>query len=286
MRLHIREMTGSCGFTRQGPSAIIGRGLSGRRRIRSFLRGVRDYGRLRHVHRMRESGAGEATEVLIYGSQSFLGERLQAACRDRGVTVNDIFLAALCAALAEMTPLRLKHGRRRGIALASAVDMRVSARTDLQDNFGVYLGQALVVVNDPELYDFVQLLACISAQMSAEKKAAAFTVTDWNLLSIVLLKGRFLLKNKRAWYRKVWPLSAGLSNVKVDRSWFLSSGEHILDYVRIAPTGPALPLVLTPTTLDGSLNLSLVYRRSCLNSEQGHRLITIFVSKLKDFLGV
>ena len=52
------------------------------------------------------------------------------------------------------------------------------------------------------------------------------------------------------WMAARMPLAAGISNVNLNRSW--AAAYHpapLLDYLRVTPTGPMLPLVFTTTTI-------------------------------------
>ena len=69
--------------------------------------------------------------------------------------------------------------------------------------------------------------------------------------------GRLLGRDKMVeFYRKRMPLAGGISNVNLNRSW---AGEFhpepLLDYIRVSPTGPLMPLVFTPTTLGKKMHL-------------------------------
>jgi len=89
------------------------------------------------------------------------------------------------------------------------------------------------------------------------------------------------LKDTRAWYRKVYPISAVLSNVKLNAAWFRGAGDRVLDYIRISPTGPALPLVLATARLGDRLNLTLGYHTSVLTDPEARNLTALFLARLE-----
>lgn len=242
------------------------------------------YLRLRHAHRMSErEGGAEGSRFHLFDAPEGLIGCLAGACRLRGVSVNDAFLAALCGAIAEITPLRCHHPRRRALALSTAVDVRGEASEDLSNCFGLYLGQSVTIIDEADAADFGQLLAGIAEQTRVEKAEKRFVGPEWNFLIIAILRGRFSLKSTRTWYRKVYPISGAVSNVKLGAPWFTGASERILDYIRISPTGPALPLVLTPTTFGDKLNLSLVYHQASLTCAEARRLIELFLDRLERF---
>ena len=59
---------------------------------------------------------------------------------------------------------------------------------------------------------------------------------------------------------KVLPMTGGVSNVLLRKPWIDANRNRILGYSRAAPTGPMLPLVLTPTTLGEQMNIGVTYR--------------------------
>ena len=70
--------------------------------------------------------------------------------------------------------------------------------------------------------------------------------------------------------RPAWPAIHG----------FRGAGDGILDYIRISPTGPALPLIFTPTTYGDRLNLSITYRESSFAEAEIRKLVDLFFDKL------
>ena len=62
-------------------------------------------------------------------------------------------------------------------------------------------------------------------------------------------------------YRKELPLLGGVSNVNLNNTW--AAKYHpgpLLEYLRISPTGPMVPLVFNLTTLGDRLHLSMTCR--------------------------
>ncbi len=254
--------------------------------IKTLLRAVRLYFRLRHVHRVRDLHAGgERSGFVVFETPDGLISDLSAACKARGLSVQEAFLAALFAAIAEVTPDRRQHPRRSGLALATILDGRGEANDDLSACFGLYIGQSVTVIPRSDLADFARIFARVGEERRREKGEKRFVGPHWNFLIAVLLRRYFSVRGTRAWYRKVYPLSAGLSNVRLDARWFGDGGDRVLDYIRISPTGPALPLVLTPTTIENRLNLAVTYRESSFSHPDVLKLLEIFVEKLERFAG-
>jgi NRPS condensation-like uncharacterized protein len=250
--------------------------------LKTFVRMVQDFLRLRYVHRIRDQGnTGEKSRSLILQApEGFIGQ-LVAGCRSRQVTVNDAFLAALFGAIAEITLPHRRHGRRRGLALTTAVDVRHEASESLSNCFGLYLGQILVAIDEPDEADFGQLLIRTAEHMRREKGEKRFIGPQWNLAIVAVLGRWFSVNVARDRYRKAYPLSAGMSNVRLDSAWFRGASDRILDYIRISPTGPALSVIVTPTTYDDRLNLSITYRESSFSEAEILKLVDLFLHKLE-----
>jgi len=250
--------------------------------LRTLQRETQRYFRLRHVHRMRElPGESHGSHFCVIQAPQGLIGRLARACLARRVTVNDAFLAALGAAIAAITPDRNHHPRRRGLALGTAVNVRPEASVDLSNCFGLYLGHWVTILEEPDLGDFEQLLARIAEQTQREKTEKRAVGPHWNFWAVARLRRWGGLKDTRAWYRKVYPISAVLSNVKLNAAWFRGAGERVLDYIRISPTGPALPLVLATARLGDRLNLTLGYHTSVLTDPEARNLTALFLARLE-----
>jgi hypothetical protein len=247
----------------------------------------RIYCQLRRVHRFceREDG-GDAETCRLFRTPRGFVESLASACRARGVTVHDACAAALVSAVAEMTPLRSAHARRRGLAFAAIADLRGEAEKDLSKAFGLFLGQSVIVVQEPDQLDFEGFLRRISGDLDFEKKRKEkrFVGPQLDFRFAARLRGWLPYENSRAWYRKDWPLSAGLSSVRLDASWFGEGGTHIAEFFRVAPCGPAVPLVLTVTTFQGELTFSLTWRDSTWTAGQAARLADLLNGKLQGLL--
>ena len=73
-------------------------------------------------------------------------------------------------------------------------------------------------------------------------------------------------------YRKELPLLGGISNVNLNNTW--AAEYHpapVLEYLRISPTGPMVPLVFNLTTLGDRLHLSMTYREVLLDEAMAAR---------------
>ena len=85
-------------------------------------------------------------------------------------------------------------------------------------------------------------------------------------------------------YRKRYAMAGGISNVNLNRDW--PAEYHpwpLLEYIRVSPTGPMMPLVFTPTTLGRQLNFGLTCRDCLIPSEQSPELAAMFIRRLEWF---
>ena len=86
-------------------------------------------------------------------------------------------------------------------------------------------------------------------------------------------------------YRKRVPLAGGISNVNLNRTW--AADFHptpLLDYIRVSPTGPLMPLVFTPTTLGDHLHFGLTYRPALIPPERACQMAQHFTHRLRSLV--
>jgi hypothetical protein len=83
-------------------------------------------------------------------------------------------------------------------------------------------------------------------------------------------------------YRKEAPFAGGLSNVNLSDTWFAEqqAAGRVLDYVRVSPTGPMVPVVLNVTTLGDDMRLSMTYRSNLMNDWTAAELAEMFVRRV------
>lgn len=283
---------GLCPRERAGaPVLEVGTGarappVARRGRLRALARATRLYFRLRHAHRMRlRKDAGEDTGFIVLDAPRGLLGRLSAAVKSRGATVNDAFLTALASALAASTPGRRAHPTRRALALGFAADLRGEHGESRDPPSGVRVGQTVIVVDQPDEPRLEVLLERVAALARAEKEAGSFAGTPWSFIALSRLKRWLPRGGARAWYRKVYPIAAGVSNVRWRGGMFGGAERRILAYYRVAPPGPALPLAVAPTTLEESLTFSFSYHVGSLAEDEVKPLAEAFIHGLETLAG-
>jgi hypothetical protein len=241
---------------------------------------------MRRVYRLPESkDGGQNARVLLLRAPDGLLRRLRAGCRIRRVNVHDAFLTALMAALVELTPGRRSHRKRRGLALATAVDLRRIDRDKFADRFGLYVGHWINTLDKPEALDLEGILREMTRQTQIEKSAERYVGLEWHWRTLLFQRRWLSVNENRTWYRKVYPLSAGVSHVRLNGSGFGAAKDEVLRYFLVPPPGPAVPLVVAPASLDENLTFAAVYREAALDESQIARLMAVFVACLESLSG-
>ena len=266
--------------------------------VQNVMSLLRSYTAFRTVQKVALSGAADyPSRVLLKTLPAPFVQNLRSAVRPHSATVGDALQAALAIACHQHMPLQ-RRPSRRDLAVGSIVDLRPHARRDLSGAFGMYLGFSHVVCRSHHLRDFPRLLQSVSRQNRARQRdGVAQASLAWMLAAWTVHRfGK--PSNLYRFYRKEMPLAAGLSNVNLAGAWpdsigpddaRLSSPEPsdraILDYLRVSPTGPMAPLVLSATTFGGAMRLAVSYRTSLFNEPQATELTQCVVDCLASITG-
>jgi NRPS condensation-like uncharacterized protein len=226
------------------------------------------------------------TRVSLHAMPAGLVDPLRAAARTRGATINDVYLAALaevCDRFRTVCPMPW----RQDLALGTIVDLRARARAearDMADAFGLFLGFTSIVCRPRDLEDFDHLLRRIAMQNRMHKHHSAPEASMIRMLAGLVAHRMLGPRKIRQFYRKRLPLAGGVSNVNLGASWVQQHHPApILDYIRVSPCGPMMPLVLTPTTLGDRINFGLTCRESVIDAERAMRMSEAFQQRLTRF---
>ena len=199
---------------------------------------------------------------------------LLQATRAWGVTLNDLLLAALLLLLAPQAAARLRHPRRRELAVASIINMR----RDLGPPAATWPAPCLAALRVqhavPEGIGLQQLARQLHAQTATMKRRHLYLQSLVGL-SVSALAWRWLPPAKRqGWFAKHYPLWAGVTTLNLNPVWSGRDGAAAgLDYLRAVPTGPLCPLVLAATTAHDTLHLGIAYRRSAFAPAEAQALL-------------
>jgi NRPS condensation-like uncharacterized protein len=213
-----------------------------------------------------------------------------------GASVNDAFLAALGQTMGdcthhERTTRRRKffHFRRQQIGLGTIVDIRDAAAQPLDRVFNLYLSSYTVLLTNAEKRSGEELTREIAQQTAQLKKSFATVKGFWALAMARFWWDLYASNRYRSQLlHKTVPVVAGISNVNMTHSW-VDAGDadaqdpttpRCLDYIRISPTGPLLPLVFTLTTLRNRLTLCITYRTTSFTDQEASKLAEDFTRRL------
>ena len=238
---------------------------------------------MRHAHRMHDDRSERSkTSFIVREVDADLMERLRETGRSYRAGLNDIFLAAMATAIAKATPARRVHRRRQKIALGTVFSPRRWMPKDLAGFFGVLLGDATVLIHNPDA-EMSEILPCVVRQTRRLKTRSGALEPSWRFFFVKYLWPMMRVPATEASYRKVFPLCSGVSGSALDKSHFGDAMGHIRRYIRASPPGPAMPMVLSPGMATDRLDLSLVFRPSYLSNADADALLDLFVGALEGF---
>jgi len=238
------------------------------------------------------------SQLFIRQLPEGLIERVHEFAKTRGASVNDVFITVLAQTMGVYTQDRRYRRRRRGfhfsrrdVGVGTIVDIRDAANATLDRVFNLYLSSYTVVLRDPEKRVVDALTHEVAQETSRLKKTFATVKGFWALamarLSWDLCRSP---RNRALLLHKMVPVAAGISNVKMTGSWVdrpagaQAAGDdsaQVLDYLRISPTGPLIPLVFTLTTIGKRLSLCATYRTTAFSDEDVRALVADFVHRLE-----
>jgi hypothetical protein len=212
---------------------------------------------------------------------------IQSLCqsaRKLNVKVNDLFLAAIARVCDQCVPAERKF-RRRQLAIGSIVDLRPSAKKSANDLFDLLLGFTSIACQDQQLVDLPALVRSVARQ-THEQKRGGLPLASCLRMAAGLAIGKWLSRESIIeFYRKRIPLAGASSNVNLNHCWAGKYADNpILDYIRVAPTGPMTPLVFSTTTLGDTLSISLTYRSAIIPPDQADLLCQKFISQLEKLI--
>ncbi len=207
---------------------------------------------------------------------------LRRAARRLGVTVNDLFLAAIAQVCDQCVPAERRH-RRRELAIGSIVDLRPSADQPLNNVFDLLLGFTSICCKNNQLNHWPELIESVAKQTRQQKRCGLPLASCLRMAYGLVVGKYFSREDVIEFYRKRVPLAGASSNVNLNRCWAAKySGNPVLDYIRVAPTGPMTPLVFATTTLGSQLSIALTYRSAILPPSQAEIISQKFITRLTE----
>jgi hypothetical protein len=246
-----------------------------------LLSSLRWAARNRHVARVDHRGYDDFNcRFALHNLSPGLVAPLLAYARRHGATLNDLFLAVTAEVCKQFVPLK-PTARRPDLGLGTIVDLRPYSRENLSNTFGLFLGFTSTVCRPADLATFPRLLKSIATQSQFDKRARVPLFSPLRMLAGLGVGKIYPRRKIIEFYRKRIPLAGGISNVNLNRAWPGEFHPHpLLDYIRVSPTGPMMPVVFTPTTLGENLNLGFTYRPSLIPLERAGEMARHFIHRL------
>jgi hypothetical protein len=268
----------------QGYWRLFGPSRGGWRLGEAAMKMVRWSARCRWTRRVDPAGQRDlSTHFSLHRAPDGLIDALVASARRHGLTVNDLFLAAMARVCDQLVPVK-RTPRRPDLSLGSVVDLRTRSRTLTNETFGLFLGFTGVFVRPKELADDELLLKCIHKQNARVKQSCDAEASMLHMVAGLVMARMFSTEGLMEYYRKRAATAGGISNVNLNRDW--PGAYHpspLLEYVRVSPVGPLVPVVFTPTTLGRQLNFGLTCRESVIPQERAGALADLFLRQLQQF---
>jgi hypothetical protein len=195
--------------------------------------------------------------------------------------VNDVFLAALCRAIAPILPKRRCNAKSRVVTLGTIVDTRSDANEDLSETLGTFLGYYLVRAAGDGSMGLDELTRRIAVITRAKKDERSYLDSAINFRAASAIWPRLKPESRLQFARQALPLTAGISNVHLRGSWIEQASNRILDFSRAVSCGPALPLVISPTTIRNQMNIAVSYRTTGFSLSKIEGIMASFVGQLE-----
>jgi len=241
---------------RGGARLPFGGPLAALRRIR---------GSYRKFQAMRQSHRSPPSRVESYDNAWFArnldaaaSARILAEAKHRGVTLNDLCLAALLIAVIPAASLRFER-RRRHLSAGCVVNLRRDLPERRRRGFGLFLGSFAVTHPTPVDVTLEELLASVHAQTATVKRDKLYLASRLEFQANRFLFSRQRPEQRRHFYRKAYPVWGSITNYRMDLGTTAAAGV-VGDYFRAVSAGPALALVVGVTGVGGRLNFGFTYR--------------------------
>jgi len=217
--------------------------------------------------------------------------RIYQLAKENRCTVNDLFLAAVAQTMGDLTAAERAKKRsrfllpvRNRVALSVVVDIRSLARRSMEGEFGLVFSYFNSVTDAPESVPLPELAARIGTRTHSIKSRRR-TLRFFRTFKIANAWWDACRKpwRKALMFHRVLPVLGGISNVNLTDSW-IGREQCALDYLRVSPAGPIVPIVFAFTTNGGRLTLCVTYRKTVFSSEQA-AVITDEVVRRLDSIG-
>lgn len=266
----------------QGQWHYFGPDSAGWRLDEGFMALLRNRTRFSRMRYIDKPVTDSKVAITFHHLPDGVGPKLASLAKRSGATFNDVMVAAM-AQVVDVHGVTPANKDRDELSIGTIVDLRNTASQKMDDIFGLFLGFITTIVRAQDLQDWDRLLQRVARQNTFQKHSKAAHASILRMVAAVL---ETKLVTPRRWgelYRRRMPLAAGISNVNMNRTWV---GQHhpqsILDYYRIAPTGPIIPAAFTPTTLGSRMNFGITRLSSLIDPTHNQRIASSLSDRLID----
>lgn len=192
---------------------------------------------------------------------------LLSTAREWGITVNDLCLAALLIALAPLATDRFL-GKRPNLSVGCVVNLRNDPGLKTGDYFGLFLGSFTVTHPVQDGITLKELATNVREQTLEIKSRRRYLAAPLEFMASRFIFARLPLEKQCNFYRKSYPLWGSITNMKMDRICKELDGVPIKDYYRAVSAGPAMPLVIALTGINGHLNFGVSHRPTVIPTNE------------------
>lgn len=183
------------------------------------------------------------------------------------VTLNDLLLALLLTALANVIGPRDPRQRRHEIGVASIVNLRRDMSPDVEGAFGQFLSSFRIAHPVPAGVGLERVARDVKTQ-TARVKREELHLQPLLAMGASALTWRFLSAAQRSgYYAKNYPVWSGITMLDAGALWERAGGPPLAEYSRVVSTGPLAPMVLAPTTAGGMLRVGVTYRTAAFSRD-------------------
>ena len=196
---------------------------------------------------------------------------LRAHARAFDVTLHDLVVALLLRTLSPLTLARRRDRQRRNIGVASIVNIRRDFDADCAKAFGQLLASMRVTHAVGDDIGVDELARDVRRATRPIKRSHLYLRTLFGLAA-ASVAWRFLSPaQRRRFYAKHHPASAGISMLDVDPCWPAGIGAA-QSYTRGVSTGPLTPAVLAISTTATAMSIGVSWRAAALPADFAMRL--------------
>lgn len=291
---------------------LFGKHVGPLKRLAAMRESLKNIWRHRHGFRLNLRDPVDFSSRFVYRElPAGLIDRLHRFAKSRGASVNDLFIAVISQSAGAFTCEdryhRVKkpmHFKRSQVGIGTIVDIRDAASQPLDNVFNLYLSSYTVLLDTPEKRTPDDLTRQVAAETKRIKNNHETVRGYWALVMARFWYDMYESSRFRAsLLHKTVPVVAGISNVNMTNSWANPKPDpkpdpkfdpkpdrgnpqspttpRVLDYLRISPAGPLIPLVFTLTTIAGRLSLCVTYRTTSFREDKLQGLVDDFVRRLE-----